>query len=99
MYVWRSRSASSAAYCSVRLVSALNGMSTDVDTFSRSTVRPSISLRTESSTTSERAKIRLVRPLPSRMRPSNRCSVSMDTLPSWLASYRAKNRTRRALSV
>src|SRR4051812_11816539 len=47
----------------------------------------------------ERAKMRLVRPLPSRIRPSSRCSVSIEMLPSWLASYRAKKRTRRARSV
>jgi hypothetical protein len=34
----------------------------------------------------ERAKIRLVSPFPSRIRPSRRCSVSIDMLPSWLAS-------------
>src|SRR6185369_14329008 len=38
-------------------------------------------------------------PLPSRIRPSSRCSVSIEMLPSWLASYRAKKRTRLALSV
>src|SRR5207244_11234413 len=47
----------------------------------------------------ERAKMRLVRPLPSRINPRRRCSVSMEMLPSWLASYRAKKRTRRARSV
>ena len=46
-----------------------------------------------------RAKMRLVSPFPSRMRPSSKCSVSIDTLPSWLASYRAKKSTRRARSV
>jgi hypothetical protein len=68
------------------LVSALNGISTDVETFSRKTVRPSISLRMFSRDRCERAKIRLVSPLPSRISPSRRCSVSMEMLPSWLAS-------------
>src|SRR5215468_3261868 len=44
-------------------------------------------------------KRREVRPLPSRMSPRSRCSVSMELLPSWLASYRAKKMTRRARSV
>jgi hypothetical protein len=69
-----------------RLVSALKGISTDVDTFSRKTVRPSISLRMFSSDRWDRAKIRLVRPLPSRIRPNSKCSVSIEMLPSWLAS-------------
>ena len=50
------------------------------------TVRPSISLRMFSSERCERAKMRLVSPLPSRIRPRSRCSVSMEMLPSWLAS-------------
>ncbi len=78
---------------------ALKGISTEVDTFSRNTVRPSISLRMFSRDRCDRAKMRLVSPLPSRISPSSRCSVSIEMLPSWLASYRAKNRTRRALSV
>ena len=56
--------------------------STEVETFSRNTVRPSISLRIFSRERCERAKIRLVSPLPSRMRPRSRCSVSIDMLPS-----------------
>jgi hypothetical protein len=44
-------------------------------------------------------KMREVRPFPSRMRPRRRCSVSIELLPSWLASYRAKKMTRRARSV
>jgi hypothetical protein len=51
-----------AANCSTRLVSALNGISTEVETFSRKTVRPSISLRMFSSERCERAKMRLVSP-------------------------------------
>ena len=31
-------------------------------------------------------KMREVRPLPSRMSPRRRCSVSIELLPSWLAS-------------
>jgi hypothetical protein len=42
---------------------------------------------------------RLASALSSRIRPSSRCSVSMYGLPYWLASYRAKNMTRRAFSV
>src|SRR5436190_16928750 len=38
-------------------------------------------------------------PLPSRTSPSSRCSLSIETLPRWPASYRAKNSARRALSV
>ena len=34
----------------------------------------------------ERAKMRLVSPLPSRIKPSRRCSDSIEMLPSWLAS-------------
>jgi hypothetical protein len=68
------------------LVSALKGISTEVETFSRNTVRPSISLRMLSRERWERAKIRLVSPLPSRISPRRRCSVSMEMLPSWLAS-------------
>ena len=45
------------------------------------------------------AKRRLVKPLPSRMRPSRRCSVSIELLPSCAASYRAKKITRLARSV
>ena len=44
-------------------------------------------------------KIREVSPFPSRMSPRSRCSVSIELLPSWLASYRAKKITRRARSV
>jgi hypothetical protein len=68
------------------LVSVLKGISTEVETFSRNTVRPSISFRMFSSERCERAKIRLVSPFPSRISPSRRCSVSMEMLPSWLAS-------------
>ena len=64
------------------MVSVLNGISTEVDTFSRNTVRPSMSLRMPSSDRCERAKMRLVNPLPSRMSPSSRCSVSIEMLPS-----------------
>ena len=68
--------------CSTRLVSALKGISTEVETFSRNTVRPSISLRMLSRERCERAKMRLVRPLPSRISPRRRCSVSIEMLPS-----------------
>ena len=50
------------------------------------TVRPSISFRMFSRDRCDRAKMRLVRPFPSRMRPSSKCSVSIEMLPSWLAS-------------
>ena len=46
------------------------------------TVRPSISLRMLSRDRWERAKMRLVSPLPSRINPRRRCSVSMEMLPS-----------------
>ncbi len=59
-----------------------DGISTEVETFSRNTVRPSISLRMFSRERCDRAKIRLVSPLPSRISPSSRCSVSMEMLPS-----------------
>ena len=76
-----------------RLVSALKGISTEVETFSRKTVRPSISLRMFSRDRCERAKIRLVSPcLPGSAR--RRCSVSIETLPSWLASWQAKRLAR-----
>lgn len=74
-------------------------MSTDVDTFSRNTVRLSISFRMLSSDSDDRAKMRLVSPFPSRINPRSRCSVSICELPSCVASYRAKNSTRRARSV
>jgi hypothetical protein len=45
-------------------------------------VRPSISLRMLSRERCDRAKIRLVSPLPSRINPRRRCSVSMEILPS-----------------
>src|SRR6266705_951488 len=44
-------------------------------------------------------RMRLPRALSSRIKPSKRCSVSMYGLPYWLASYLAKNMTRRAFSV
>ena len=61
-------------------------MSTEVETLSRYRARPSISLRIDSMERWLLEKMREVRPLPSRMRPRSRCSVSMELLPSWLAS-------------
>jgi hypothetical protein len=55
-------------------------------TFSRIRVRPSISLRMLSIELPVFGKNRLVRFLSSRIKPSNRCSVSMYGLPNWLAS-------------
>src|ERR1043166_7997586 len=92
------RSASSAAYASTRLHSLLSGRSTDVDTFSRIVVCPSICLRMDSTEACERKK-RLVSALSSRNSPSSKCSVSMYGDPNWLASYRAKKITRLAFSV
>ena len=57
-----------------------------VESFCWNTARPSISFLTSWSDTPASLKIRLVSPFPSRIRPSRRCSVSIDTLPSWLAS-------------
>ena len=92
------RSASSPAILRMRLHSALSGTSTDVEIRSRMVMRASISLRIDSMEPCWRKK-RLARALSSRIRPSNRCSVSMYGLPYWLASYLAKNMTRRAFSV
>ncbi len=63
-----------------------SGMSTEVETLSRYRARPSISFRMVSIERWLLLKRREVSPLPSRMRPSRRCSVSMELLPSWLAS-------------
>src|SRR6202171_2780279 len=92
------RSASSPAIFKMRLHSALRGTSTDVEMRSRMVMRASISLRIDSMEPCWRRK-RLARALSSRIKPSNRCSVSMYGLPYWLASYRAKKMTRRAFSV
>ena len=70
----------------------------EVDTFSRMIVRPSISFLMDSMEECERRN-RLVRLLSSRIKPKSRCSVSIEGLPYWLASYRAKKITRRAFSV
>jgi len=59
-----------------RWVSALKGISTDVETFGKQ-VRPSISFRMFSSERCERAKIRLVSHWPSRMSEQG-CSVSRE---------------------
>ena len=67
-------------------LSELSGMSTDVETLSRYSARPSISLRIDSMERWLLLKSREVRPLPSRISPRRRCSVSMPLLPSWLAS-------------
>src|SRR5712691_2527450 len=96
--LWPRRSASSAAILRMRLHSALSGTSTEVEMRSRIVMRASISLRIDSIEPCWRRK-RLARALSSRMRPSSRCSVSMYGLPYWLASYLAKNMTRRAFSV
>src|SRR5215469_12200617 len=96
--LWPRRSASSAAMFRMRLHSALRGTSTEVEMRSRIVMRASISLRIDSMEPCCRRK-RLARALSSRIKPSNRCSVSMYGLPYWLASYLAKNMTRRAFSV
>src|SRR5229473_8067229 len=93
-----SRSASSAAMFRMRLHSALSGTSTEVEMRSRIVMRASISLRIDSIEPCWRRK-RLASALSSRIKPSSRCSVSMYGLPYWLASYLAKNMTRRAFSV
>src|SRR5580765_541600 len=98
MCLWLRRSASSAAYANTRLHSLLKGRSTDVETFSRIVVCPSICLRMDSTDACERRK-RLVNALSSRNRPSSRCSVSIYGEPNWLASYLAKKITRLAFSV
>ncbi len=92
------RSASSVAKFKMRFDSWLRGTSTEVEMRSRIVMRCSISLRMDSIEPWERRK-RLARALSSRINPSNRCSVSMYGDPYWLASYRAKNITRRAFSV
>src|SRR6266568_3663617 len=96
--LWPRRSASSAAMLRMRLHSALSGTSTDVEMRSRMVMRASISFRIDSIEPCCRRK-RLARALSSRIKPSKRCSVSMYGLPYWLASYLAKNMTRRAFSV
>src|SRR6266700_867062 len=96
--LWPRRSASSAAILRMRLNSALSGTSTDVEMRSRMVMRASISLRIDSIEPCWRRK-RLASALSSRIRPSSKCSVSMYGLPYWLASYLAKNITRRAFSV
>src|SRR5215469_10562573 len=96
--LWPKRSASSAAMFRMRLHSALRGTSTDVEMRSRMVMRASISLRMDSIEPCWRRK-RLARALSSRIRPSSKCSVSIYGLPYWLASYLAKNMTRRAFSV
>src|SRR5713226_2338048 len=96
--LWPRRSASSAAILRMRLHSALSGTSTDVEMRSRMVMRPSISLRIDSIEPCWRRK-RLASALSSRIKPSSKCSVSMYGLPYWLASYLAKNMTRRAFSV
>src|SRR5437667_5094915 len=96
--LWPRRSASSAAIFRMRLHSALSGTSTEVEMRSRIVMRASISLRIDSIEPCWRRK-RLARALSSRIKPSSRCSVSMYGLPYWLASYLAKNMTRRAFSV
>src|SRR5579859_1992285 len=98
MCLWLRRSASSAAYANTRLHSLLKGRSTEVETFSRIVVCPSICLRMDSTDACERRK-RLVNALSSRNRPSSRCSVSIYGEPNWLASYLAKKITRLAFSV
>jgi len=80
------RSDSSAAAFSARLDSSEKGRSTEVETFSRISVRPSISLRMLSIEAFALGKKRLVRFLSSRISPRRRCSVSMYGLPNWLAS-------------
>src|SRR5216684_916696 len=96
--LWPSRSASSAAILRMRLHSALNGTSTEVEIRSRIVMRASISLRIDSIDPCCRRN-RLASALSSRIKPSSKCSVSMYGLPYWLASYLAKNMTRRAFSV
>src|SRR6266404_3249838 len=96
--LWPRRSASSAAILRIRLHSALSGTSTDVEMRSRMVMRASISFRIDSIEPCWRRK-RFASALSSRIRPSNKCSVSMYGLPYWLASYLAKNMTRRAFSV
>src|ERR1700674_5122861 len=96
--LWPRRSASSAAIFRMRLHSALSGTSTEVEMRSRIVMRASISLRIDSIEPCWRRK-RFARALSSRIKPSRRCSVSMYGLPYWLASYLAKNMTRRAFSV
>ena len=54
MCLWFSRSASSAPYASTRLHSWLSGRSTEVETFSRIVVWPSICLRMESTAACDR---------------------------------------------
>src|SRR5882757_832225 len=93
-----SRSASSPAILRMRLHSALSGTSTDVEMRSRMVMRASISLRIDSIEPCWRRK-RFASALSSRIKPSSKCSVSMYGLPYWLASYLAKNMTRRAFSV
>src|SRR5215470_9840465 len=93
-----SPSASSAAMFRMRLHSALNGTSTEVEMRSRIVMRASISLRIDSIDPCCRRN-RFASALSSRIKPSKRCSVSMYGLPYWLASYLAKNMTRRAFSV
>ena len=93
-----SRSASSADMFRMRLHSALSGTSTEVEMRSRIVMRASISLRIDSIDPCCRKK-RFASALSSRIKPSSKCSVSMYGLPYWLASYRAKNMTRRAFSV
>ena len=61
---------SSAANWSTRLVSALKGISTDVETFSRNTVRPSISSADALEGQMERAKMRLSAPCPRGIVPA-----------------------------
>ena len=82
MYLWSIFSASSAAYASTRLDSTDSGISTEVEIFSRTSVRAWISLRIASGSMSARASSLPVRPLFSRIRPSSRCSVSMVREPS-----------------
>ncbi len=82
----------------MRLHSALNGTSTEVEIRSRIVMRASISLRIDSIDPCCRRN-RLASALSSRIKPSSKCSVSMYGLPYWLASYLAKNMTRRAFSV
>ncbi len=76
MCLCESRSASSAAYASTRLHSFESGRSTEVDTFSRIVVCPSICFRIDSTDACDRKK-RFVSALSSRSNPSSKCSVSM----------------------
>ena len=56
--------------------SLLNGRSTEVESFSRIVMCPSICFRVDSTESYERSNLK-VRPLSSRRSPNSRCSVSM----------------------